>query len=369
VAVTDKDAADPARLGTGVDGDAARSAEPVVAADGGDVGALPPVEEIGLGRRIFNLRTAVSFLVAFAILAFVVSRLDVNVAAIWAVIQRSNPALFLAAMVAYYLVFPIRALRWRLMLANAGVGRDELPGRRGLAEIIFLSWFVNCLVPAKLGDVYRAYLLRKHGTISLSKAGGTIVAERLTDFAIALSLLGLTGLIAFRGRLPDDIVVAIELGSVVVLVAGVGLLLMRSFDPYVQRLVPHRFQSIYTRFHEGAVGSFGQYPRLLALTVAAWLPEALRFFLITQAVGVTLAPDLPTSLAISIFIALGSAFLTALPLTPAGLGFAEGAIAVFLGLIGVDPQVALSIALLDRTISYWSLIVFGLVLYPFARRK
>ena len=29
---------------------------------------------------------------------------------------------------------------------------------RDSTEIIFISWLVNCLVPAKLGDVYRAYL-------------------------------------------------------------------------------------------------------------------------------------------------------------------------------------------------------------------
>ena len=31
-------------------------------------------------------------------------------------------------------------------------------------EIIFLSWLVNCVVPAKLGDVYRAYLLKINST-------------------------------------------------------------------------------------------------------------------------------------------------------------------------------------------------------------
>ncbi|HUE76107.1 MAG TPA: lysylphosphatidylglycerol synthase transmembrane domain-containing protein [Chloroflexota bacterium] len=325
--------------------------------------------DIDLKGKIFNVRTGLSFLIAFGILALVVSRLDVNVGQIWPVVRSANPLLFVAALVVYYSAFPIRALRWRLMLRNAGVKRSEIPTLPGLSEIIFLSWFANCLVPAKLGDVYRAYLLRKHGTVSLSKAGGTIVAERLIDFAIALSLLGLTGLLAFRGRLPDDVVLAIEIGSVMVLIAGIGLLLLRYLDEYVARLVPHRFQGIYSRFHEGAIGSFGRYPRLLGLTVAAWLPEAIRFFLITQAVGVVLAPDLATALAVSAFIALGSAFLTALPLTPAGLGFAEGAITVFLALIGVDPQVALSVALLDRTISYWSLIAFGLLAYPFARRK
>ena len=333
------------------------------------VEASPTGADIGLGRRVFNARTAVSFLVAFGVLALVVSRLNVDVGALWAVIAQSNPILLLAALVGYYAVFPFRALRWRVMLANAGVPPRDLPGRRGLSEIIFLSWFVNCVVPAKLGDVYRAYLLRKHGLISLSKAGGTILAERLIDFAVALSLLGASGLAAFQGRLPEDILTAIEIGLVLVIIAGIGVLLMRYFDHIIQRLVPGRFQKIYGRFQEGAIGSFGQYPRLLALTVLVWIPEAGRFYLVALAVGVQLAPDLPTAAATAVFVALGSAFLTALPLTPAGLGFAEGAIAVFLGLIGVEPQVALSVALLDRAISYWSLIGFGLLAYPFARRK
>ena len=40
---------------------------------------------------------------------------------------------------------------------------------RDSTEIIFISWLVNCLVPAKLGDVYRAYLLRLNFDVSLSR--------------------------------------------------------------------------------------------------------------------------------------------------------------------------------------------------------
>ena len=36
---------------------------------------------------------------------------------------------------------------------------------------------------------------------------------------------------------------------------------------------------------------------------------------------------------------------------------------------GVDEHTAASIALLDRGISYWSLIAIGLVVYPLSRRK
>ena len=63
-------------------------------------------------------------------------------------------------------------------------------------------------------------------------------------------------------------------------------------------------------------------------------------------------------------------------LTPAGLGFAEGAIVGVLLLAaraglapGVDEHAAASIALLDRGISYWSIVGVGLIVYPLSRRK
>ena len=58
---------------------------------------------------------------------------------------------------------------------------------RDSTEIIFLSWLVNCVVPAKLGDVYRAYLLKINSTASLSRTFGTVFIERVLDlFAIAI---------------------------------------------------------------------------------------------------------------------------------------------------------------------------------------
>jgi glycosyltransferase 2 family protein len=69
-----------------------------------------------------------------------------------------------------------------------------------------------------------------------------------------------------------------------------------------------------------------------------------------------------------IFIALLSSLLTTLPLTPGGMGVVEGAVTLALGLF-VDHQLAISIALLDRLINYWSLIAGGLVLYLISRRR
>jgi uncharacterized protein (TIRG00374 family) len=109
----------------------------------------------------------------------------------------------------------------------------------------------------------------------------------------------------------------------------------------------------------------------VALTGVAWAGEVARLYLVTRSLGLD-----GIAQSVIVFVALASALVTTLPLTPAGLGFAEGAIVgVFLlaaraGLApNVDEHAAASIALLDRGISYWSLIAVGLVVYPLSRRK
>ena len=53
-------------------------------------------------------------------------------------------------------------------------------------------------MPAKLGDVYRAYLLRLNYAVSLSRTFGTVFIERVFDL-FAIVLLGLAaGFWSFR---------------------------------------------------------------------------------------------------------------------------------------------------------------------------
>ena len=74
-----------------------------------DVAAIEPDP---LAKRFLNLRTLLSFVIGLAILGFVLSRVDVNIAEIMARLSQTNLPLFLGAVFLYYLTFPIRALRW-----------------------------------------------------------------------------------------------------------------------------------------------------------------------------------------------------------------------------------------------------------------
>ncbi len=348
----------------------------------------PQLEPDPLAKRFLNVRTLLSFAIGLAILAFVLSRVDVNVAEIRAKIVQTSLPLFAAALVLYYLTFLVRALRWQQLLANVGYANDEadangdgyrivdgrsirLPSVFGLAEIVLLSWFANCIVPAKLGDAYRAYLLKSTAGVSFSKSFGTILAERIIDMLLLFSLLAASVLVAFSGALPAAILSIMQAGLVLVVLVIAGLMVMRNFSGLIRRFVPRRFRSHYGAFEHGTLGSFRAMPLVLTYSVIGWAIEAGRLYLVCMSLGlVGLSP------AIILFVALASALLTTLPITPAGLGFVESAIVGILLLAaswglapGIDENVAASVAILDRVISYWSLIVTGIVLYVITRKR
>jgi uncharacterized protein (TIRG00374 family) len=328
-----------------------------------------------LGKRFFNLRTLLSFGLGFAIIAFLLTRVQIDVGAIVDRIRQANGWLLLLALVVFYLTFPIRAVRWRRLLDNVEATTHEEGARRlgipALSEIMFLAWFANCIVPAKLGDLYRAYLLKLNVGVSFSTTIGTILAERIIDVIVLfLLMLAATGL-SFGRAVPAQVLVLMQIGLALVVLVVVGLTMMRRLRPLIERVLPARLHEQYARFEHGTLNSFRGIPGLLVLTVLAWACEVARLYLVTLSLGLGAIAQ-----SVIVFVALASALATTLPLTPAGLGFAEGAIVgVFLlaagaGLApGVDEHAAASIALLDRGISYWSIVALGLILYPLSRRK
>src|ERR1700730_2273239 len=202
-----------------------------------------------LGKRVFNLRTLLSFALGFAILAFLATRVQIDVGAILGWVRQANPWLLVLAFLAFYATFPIRALRWRRLLDNVELSTHEEGGVRlgipALSEIMFLGWFANCVVPAKLGDAYRAYLLKLNAGVSFSTTIGTILAERIIAVVVLFVLmLAATGL-SFGRAVPAEVLVLMQIGLGLVVLVVVGLLGMRRLRSVVERILPQRFHEQY----------------------------------------------------------------------------------------------------------------------------
>jgi uncharacterized membrane protein YbhN (UPF0104 family) len=325
-----------------------------------------------LWQRLRSPRTLISFGLALAIIVFAFRGLDIDIRATWGYMRAANPWMLLSGLLVFYMTFPLRALRWRLLLENAGVpvreGRRSWASMPALLEYIYLSWFANCIVPAKLGDAYRGYLLKHNGQVSFSATFGTIFAERLLDMIGLFGLLVLSGYLTFGSHMPEGTQIVFGFGALLVVAILGGLAGMRWLGPLIRRIIPNRLHRIYGNFEQSALRSFQPVilPRLILLTGGVWLLEGFRLFFVIEALNHS---GLVLSIPAIIFVALASSLLTALPITPAGLGVVEGTVTVVLTFFGVDKNLGSAVTLLDRLINFWSIVIFGFGLYLFSKRK
>ena len=329
----------------------------------------PPGEEIqerevSLRRRVLNVRTIGSILFG-VLLLYLLFRfvLNLDFAATWERIANADFRFLLVAFVTYYLTFPLRGYRWGFVLGRVGTHIRF----RDATEIVFLSWFVNCLVPAKLGDLYRAWLLKGNYGASISRSVGTIFIERIADLVVIFALALAAGFWSFRRIERPEVNALLLAGFVVASVLVLLVIGLRWRGDRLAGILPSRVREFYERFHEGSTGALTlrSIPVILLLTGMIWMLEGLRLYF------VILALDLPTvnlGISAAIFVTLAGSLLTAIPLTPAGVGFVEAGIVGALSLYGITAEPAAAVALTDRAISILTVIVLGGLAYAFSQK-
>ncbi len=329
-------------------------------------------EQLSLGKRLLNWRTILPLVIVIALLIYVAQKTNIDPQQTWATIRSANLVFFLAAFLVYYLSFPIRALRWRLLLGNVGFNKAngvQLPHFLKLVEIIYISFFANVVVPARLGEIYRAYLLRQETGLSATRTFGTVLAERLLDLIVLVLIMITAIMISFHEKLPPQLLFGLKVTIALVAAGVIGLFALRLLRERVAQLIPPHFRDRYNHFQEGTLGSFRRMPSLTGLTVAVWACESLRFYFIALALGLISGSPLHV-IAAACFIGLGEALLTIIPFTAGGVGLVEAGMAAMILLFnpGLPNATNLSVAAvaLDRTISLLSIWAFGFIVFMIA---
>jgi uncharacterized protein (TIRG00374 family) len=184
---------------------------------------------------------------------------------------------------------------------------------------------------------------------------GTVVAERIIDVALVAILVSIAVVwLVASGTGTSWLFVLVAFAMLAL--AVVALTGLRVLRPWLQRVLPRRLAGVFDRFYQGTVGSFRQMPFVVILGLLGWLSEVGRLYFVSQSLGVSL--PMPTV----IFVTLANAMLTLAPFTPGGLGIVEPGV-VGLLVLSVSRTDAVSLALMDRSISYLSVIVAGALLF------
>lgn len=249
--------------------------------------------------------------------------------------------------------FVVRTWRWSVLLRSAGY----VYPRDILFKCLMFSWFLNYLIPARLGDIARAAALKTTSGAPFGMTLSTIVIERIFDMVTLALLLGIAS-VFFSG----SSFVVVEAGAVVLIAVMVcGLFILYRYDETILRFFEHRWVSLRQSLlllkggMENITGNPGAMALCWFLSLPVWLLELASIFFAAKSIGYDLPFVYATLAGVVAFIA------QALPLTPAGLGIHEASITGVLMLFSIPSATGMSIALLDHFARGLVIYVLGLV--------
>ena len=122
------------------------------------------------------------------------------------------------------------------METHAAPGRFFRPNlRSGEAHFLFES--VDCVLPAKLGDLYGAHLMKINFDLSRSFALGSIFLWRIYDMIVVAAFGGISALLLFKNSIPAELFSAM---SVILPLIAVGLICVGLFA-YFHKSIAARF--------------------------------------------------------------------------------------------------------------------------------
>jgi uncharacterized membrane protein YbhN (UPF0104 family) len=309
--------------------------------------------KLSFGNRFLSLPTLIFLVVAGAFLYFLVVHFDANPQEIWANLKNSNPWLILLAFLLHYTTFIFRGARWRLLLNNVQSSDTPPPRVDYCGSLILVSWFVNSITAFRIGDAYRALLYSSETGNGFSQTAGTVMAERIVDVFLMFILLVLAALLLLATGI-DTPWLFLALASILPVALIAALVAMRFLRIRAIRFLPKPLAEAYQQFHKGALGSFSHLPLIALFGALGWFAEVARLFFVAEALGFSIG------LPMAIFATLANALLTLLPL--GGLGVTEFGIASLLTR-SLTRSAAGSVIVLDRAISYVSIILLGGALF------
>ena len=306
---------------------------------------------IGMGISIF-----------FLVLLF----RKIDFAKLVAALRSMDYRYLLPAVLFTFISYFFRAVRWRYLLLPL-----KRCGIRGLFSATVIGYMANNLLPARLGEFVRAYVLAEKEALTATSVFATLVLDRLFDGFTVLLILLVT---FFSIRLPAgmaDVQHGLVVGGYVTLILYVGVIvaivflklqtvrtlrltarLLRPFpDKVAEKVIP-----VLGSFIEGLKLS-ARPSDLAALTCSSMVIWAFAIYaldMVLRAFGVFL----PVTAAMFIMVFL--VFAVMIPASPGFIGTYHAACVYGLLAFGVEREKALSIALVVHGINFFPVIALGL---------
>jgi uncharacterized protein (TIRG00374 family) len=306
---------------------------------------------------------------------------NVNLDQLGTALRDANYVFLLPAAACSALAYLLRAARWHVTLSPV----KEIPTRR-LFPVTMIGFAANNVLPARIGEVVRAYVLGSREGISRSTALGTVLAERVFD-GLTLIVLMIVAFLVYPLPGDDRRLQFVAVSAVVIFgLAGIGIVLlvlwpgpMMRLVRLVTRVLPGRLREralgLLETFFEGlsTVRSASMLARIALLSLGVWLLEGGAFAAVLRAfsLGLDSREWLAAALFLLIFVNLG----IMVPSAPGYIGTYQFFATLALGAFHVSASNALGLAIIAHATQYVLICSLGLIslfqlgLTPFSLRR
>lgn len=278
----------------------------------------------------------------------------------------------------YVLTLYLRGIRWKMLLLG-----DKKYTSFELGEVFTVGSMLNIYLPARAGDVYRAYYLGKTKDESKMKIFGSIILERTLD-GICVFLILLFAILAYCKQ--DWILNIAYLIGIIFIGSFVVMYLIFKFnkvdfvcDKLIEfcKKLPKAdfFEKIIKKINQGTNSFVEGFEVLNSLkfssgsffmSVIIWLLECVVAIIIINSFHLSLG------FSAGFFVISLISFSTMIPSTSVFLGPYQYAYILALSIYGVDKSTTLAISTLHQGVLMLILTVIGgisLIRYNFKMKR
>ncbi|MCR4662627.1 MAG: flippase-like domain-containing protein [Endomicrobiaceae bacterium] len=274
-------------------------------------------------------------------------------------LKNADIPLIIAGVIVYIISYIVRGFRWDYILAPL----KKLKLFKSFYYLVF-GFFMNNVLPLRLGEFVRAIVAGKKLEISRSSVFATIVVERLMDIIIFIISFFLIAM--FVPNIPNWLQKSFIISAIVFGLMFVVLFFMSKDEEKFLKLL-YKFhlplkinEIIKTLFLKFASGlQFLQNKKLFIIvfitSIVVWVIESYAYQLLFLAFG------LKVSVIQCLFIIVTTGIATMLPTAPGFIGAIEGVGMIVLGIFGFEETTAFVAMAATHFIEMMAVYLLGII--------
>lgn len=228
---------------------------------------------------------------------------------------------------------------------------------------------VEAITPgAKIGgEVTRLYYLKKELNAPTDKATNIIIIQKSISMSV-LMMICVTSFIYLTTKIHFSLITQIIVDAISVVFILFLVFLLFFSDKLVKILEKTKKFTKTTKWVKSYADSTSLITTKhwfiqLSISIAVWILFPLKMAILARSM------DLQIHMLVIIAITMTSYMIGMLPITPGGIGTFEGTMIALLALISIENNVAITLAVVFRIITFWFVMLFSTAFVLLYKRR